>query len=116
MVTLDTAREWLRLDGTDNDAIVQGLLDAAPAYIEVATGMAPDMQQQEPLADTVTKFLLMLWYNAEQAEADRLQRTIDNLLKALTIIARTQPEIFAILDSLGSRILDSDGNRLFVKE
>ncbi len=88
MVTPDTAREWLRLDGTDNDVIVQGLLDAAPTYIEVATGMTPAQQQAEPLADTVTKFLLTLWYNAEQAEADRLQRTIDNLLKALTVKAR----------------------------
>ncbi len=88
MVNIDTAREWLRIDGADNDAIIQGLLDAVPTYIEVATGMSPDAQRQEPLADTVTKFLLTLWYNAEQAEAERLQRTIDNLLKALTVKAR----------------------------
>jgi len=88
MVTLDTAREWLRLDGTDNDTVIQGLLEAAPDYIHVATGMAPETQDNEPLADTVTKFLLTLWYNAEQAEAERLQRTIDNLLKALTAKAR----------------------------
>ena len=84
MVTLDIAREWLRLDGNDNDDIVQGLLDAAPAYIEVVTGMKPAQQEAEPLADTVTKFLLTLWYNAEQADSEKLQRTIDNLLKALT--------------------------------
>jgi hypothetical protein len=88
MVTLDKAREWLRLDGTDNDPVVQGLLDAAPTFIEIATGMKLEAQQAEPLADTVTKFLLTLWYNAEQAEADRLQRTIDSLLKALTVKAR----------------------------
>jgi hypothetical protein len=88
MVTLDKAREWLRLDGTDNDPVVQGLLDAVPTFIEIATGMKPEAQQNEPLADTVTKFLLTLWYNAEQAEADRLQRTIDSLLKALTIKVR----------------------------
>lgn len=85
MVTLDKAREWLRIDGTDNDEIIQGLLDAVPSYIEVATGMTPPHQAIEPLADTVAKFLLTLWYNAEQSEAERLQRSIDNLLKALTV-------------------------------
>jgi uncharacterized phage protein (predicted DNA packaging) len=92
MVTLQKAREWLRLDGTDNDEIIQGLLYAAPSYIEVATGMSLNRQQNEPLADTVTKFLLTLWYNAEQAEADQLQRTVDNLLKALTVKAREQTD------------------------
>lgn len=88
MVNLDTAREWLRLDGTDNDVVIRGLLAAAPDYIEVATGMSCGQQCCEPLADTVTKFLLSLWYNAEQSEAERLQRTIDNLLKALSAMAQ----------------------------
>ena len=30
MVLIATAREWLRIDGTDNDVIIQGLLDAVP--------------------------------------------------------------------------------------
>lgn len=88
MVSLATAREWLRIDSTDNDTIIQGLLAAVPDYIEIATGLTPTDQAIEPLADTVTKFLLTLWYNAEQAEAERLQRTIDGLLKALTVKAR----------------------------
>lgn len=88
MVSLATAREWLRIDGNDNDAVIQGLLDACPAYIEAATGLPIFSIEDQPLADTVTKFLLTLWYNAEQAEAERLQRTIDNLLKTLTVIAR----------------------------
>lgn len=88
MVTLDKAREWLRLEGTDNDEIIQDLLDAAPDYIELTTGMTTVQQTMEPLAETVTKFLLLLWFNAEQSEAERLQRCIDNLLKALTVKAR----------------------------
>lgn len=88
MVTLDQAREWLRLDGTDNDFIISGLLSAVPGYIETTTGLAVANQNSEPLVDTITKFLLTLWYNAEQAEAERLQRVIDGLLKTLTIRAR----------------------------
>lgn len=92
MISLATAREWLRIDGTDNDAVISGLLVAVPDYIEIATGLTPADQAAEPLADTVTKFLLTLWYNAEQAEAERLQRVIDNLLKVLTVRARSLPE------------------------
>lgn len=88
MVNVDKAREWLRLDGQDNDDVIKGLLDAIPPYIEVTTGMTPEQQGTEPLAEAVSKFILTLWYNAEQSESERLQRTIDGLLKALTVKAR----------------------------
>lgn len=90
MLTLDKAREWLRLDGADNDTVIEGLLEAIPPYIEVTTGMSSEQQGQEPLAEAVSKFILALWYNAEQSESERLQRTIDNLLKALTVKAKAR--------------------------
>ena len=87
-VSLATARDWLRIDGTDNDTVIQGLLNAAPEYIRVATGLSVGQQASEPLADTVTKFLLTLWYKPGQEEADLLQRSIDSLLKALSVVGR----------------------------
>lgn len=93
MVSIETAREWLRIDSTDNDSIIEGLLLAAPEYIEIATGLSAADQSSIPLADTVTKFLLTLWYYAEQSETDRLQRTIDSLLKTLTVLARDINEL-----------------------
>lgn len=88
-LSLEEAREHLRIDGTDNDVIILSLLEAIPGYIEVTTGMTPEQQETEPLARTASKFILQLWYNAEQSESDKLQRTIDGLLKALTVMART---------------------------
>ena len=90
-MTLDIneAREHLRVDGTDNDIIILSLLEAIPGYIEVTTGMTPEQQATEPLVKTASKFILQLWYNAEQADSEKLQRTIDGLLKALTVMART---------------------------
>lgn len=85
---INEAIEHLRIDGTDNDIIILSLLDAIPGYIEVTTGMTPEKQEAEPLARTASKFILQLWYNAEQSESDKLQRTIDGLLKALTVMAR----------------------------
>lgn len=83
IISLDEAREWLRLDNTDNDAVIEGLIEGAAEYIEIATGLTPSYQAISPLAKTATKFLLSLWYDPTQADTDRLQRSIDNLLKAV---------------------------------
>lgn len=82
VISLDEAREWLRLDNTDNDAVIAGLIEGAAQYIEIATGLIPLDQAASPLAKTATKFLLSLWYDPTQADTDKLQRSIDNLLKA----------------------------------
>ena len=87
MITLEQAREVLRLDTNDNDAIITALLAAVPDYIELCTGVTAEQQATEPLADTVTKFLLILWYHAERVDADKVQRTIDSLLKTLQLKA-----------------------------
>lgn len=84
VLSIDEAREWLRLDGTDNDAVVSGLIDGAAEYIAIATGLDTNAQAESPLAKTATKFLLSLWYDPTQTDTDRLQRSIDNLLKAVT--------------------------------
>lgn len=83
VISLDEAREWLRLDNTDNDAVITGLIEGAAQYIEIATGLIPLDQAASPLAKTATKFLLSLWYDPTQADTDKLQRSIDNLLKAV---------------------------------
>lgn len=85
MISLDEARDVLRIDGTDNDPIIESLMEAIPGYIEVTTGMAAKQQDMEPMVKTVSGFLLKLWYNAEQADAEKLQRTINSLLKCITL-------------------------------
>lgn len=90
MLSIDRAREWLRIDGTDNDEIIGGLLEAVPRYIEVTTGMPTERQRFEPLADVAARFIIQLWYNAEQSDSEKLQRAIDGLLKALTVKAREE--------------------------
>lgn len=84
MLTIEKAREWLRLDNSDNDAIISGLIDSAVEYITLTTGLSMTDQANSTLAETAQKFLLTLWYDPQTAETDRLQRTIDNLLKAIT--------------------------------
>ena len=88
MMTLNDAYDVLRVNPGDNDDLITSLLDAIPDYISVTTGLLPIHQGYEPLVDTVSGFLLKLWYFGDHADDQALKRTIDCLLKAITIKAR----------------------------
>lgn len=89
IITIEEARETLRLDGADNDIIVIPLVEAIPSYLEVTTGRTWLDEPRDPLAETAAKFILQLWYDTQGPDTERLKRTIDNLLIALTAKGRT---------------------------
>lgn len=88
LITIEEARDTLRLDGIDNDTIIIPLLESIPSYLEVTTGRTWEDSPVHPLAQTVTKFILQLWYNPEAQDSEKIKRTIDNLLTALTALGR----------------------------
>ena len=81
--TVEEARNILRLDGSDNDAIIEPLIEALPPYLEATTGYTAT-GDYSPVARAAGRFLLQLWYYGENADTDKLQRVIDCLLKALS--------------------------------
>lgn len=86
-MNIEAARNKLRLDGTDNDTIIQPLLDAMPSYIEQTTGVTSTRQQNDDtVKDIVTAlegFLLQIWYNPEQRDVDKLETVAQSLIKTL---------------------------------
>ena len=90
ILTISEARDALRLEDTDNDTIIQPLIDALPDYMQTTTGSAwsDSTAAGFPLAKTCAKFILQLWYNSDIADADKLQAIIDRLLGTLAVIAR----------------------------
>ena len=82
--TIEEARDILRIDGSDNDAMIFVLLSAVPPYLEATTGYTAVNGEYSPLAQAAGRFLLQLWYYGDNAETDKLQRVIDSLLKALS--------------------------------
>lgn len=83
------AMRVLRLDDEfDTQEIVKELLVAVPGYIASTTGMSEEQQRTCPLCDTVTGFLLRLWYYPEQADSDKLQRIADSLLKVISTMVK----------------------------
>ena len=87
-MTLEEARDILRVNAGENDELITSLIMTLPDYIEVVTGMKIEAQSAEPLVYTVEKFLLTLWYFADKADDASLNRTIDNLLKVISIKAK----------------------------
>lgn len=82
--TLDEARDVLRVDGTDNDSQITGLLEAIPDYLKETTGYEPNGATFSPVAKTAARFILWQWYYGENADTEKIQRVIDCLLKALS--------------------------------
>ena len=87
-MTLTEACNVLHVDQGDNDELIYSLIEALPGYIRVTTGMSEADQASEPLCQTVSGFLLTQWYYADHADDQALTRTINALLKAITLKAR----------------------------
>ena len=87
-MTINEACNVLHVDQGNNDELIYSLISALPDYIYVTTGMTVADQDQEPLVKVVSGFLLTQWYYADHADDQALTRTIDALLKAITIKAR----------------------------
>lgn len=88
-MTLTDARNVLHIDTGDNDALVLALIEAIPDYIETTTGLKKKYQDAEPLVETVSGFILTQWYFADHADDQSLTRTINSLLKVISLRARS---------------------------
>lgn len=88
ILSIEDARDTLRVDGPDNDIIIIPLIEAIPSYLEVTTGRTWLDNPVDSLAETTAKFILQLWYDPQGPDTERLKRTIDNLLIALTAKGR----------------------------
>lgn len=84
ILSLDEARDILRLDGTDNDMHILALVEAIPPYLKTTTGYAPSTGEYSPVARTAARFILQLWYFGESADVSKIERVIECLLNALS--------------------------------
>lgn len=88
MITLKEACNVLHVDQGDNDELITALILAIPDYIETTTGLKREDQEGEPLVATVSGFILTQWYFADHADDQSLARTINSLLKVISLRAR----------------------------
>ena len=91
-MTLSEACNVLHVDEGNNDELILALVAALPSYIETTTGLSEDDQVAELLVKTVEGLLLTQWYYSDNADDQSLTRTINALLKALSVRARSYAE------------------------
>lgn len=83
ILSIEDARNALRVDGDFNDDIIIPLVEAIPNYLYITTGRDWLDEPVQPLAQTTAKFILQLWFDSQTQDSERLKRTIDSLLGAL---------------------------------
>lgn len=91
-MTLSDACNVLHVDEGNNDELILALVSALPDYISVATGLPANKQHLEPLVEVVSGLILTQWYYSDHADDQSLTRTINALLKAITLKARDYAE------------------------
>lgn len=95
IISIEEARNILRVDGTELDIEIINILESIPPYLEVTTGYSWDDVQPDPLAKTVARFILQLWFEDQGGKHsnDRLEVTINSLLGALSAKTREKENI-----------------------
>ena len=61
MVLLDDVKLYLRVDGQDEDSVIQGLIEAAKQYIQTGTGVTFDETNARHLL--TLKMIVAHWYD-----------------------------------------------------
>lgn len=89
IISIEDARNALRIDGDYNDDIIKPLVEAIPDYLYLTTGHDWLDEPIQPLAQTTAKFILQLWFDPQTQDSERLKRTIDGLLVSLTALGRS---------------------------
>lgn len=88
IVTLEEAKEWLRVDFEEDDSLIEGLVSAAEMYLQNATGKQFD--NTNTLAKLFIRVLVTDWYenrehevNTKNGSTGRTRFTIASILSQL---------------------------------
>ena len=88
IISIEDARNSLRVDGDYNDDIIKPLIEAIPNYLYITTGRDWLDEPVQPLAQTTAKFILQLWFDPQTQDSERLKLTVDSLLASLKALSR----------------------------
>lgn len=85
IVTLEEAKNWLRVDFSDDDALITTLINAAEEYLKNATGM--EFNENNHLAKLFCMTLISDWYENREMigkATDQTRPIIQSILTQLT--------------------------------
>jgi uncharacterized phage protein (predicted DNA packaging) len=85
IVSLDEVKNWLRVDFTDDDALLSTLISAAEEYLKNATGI--EYNAQNHLAKLFCMTLIADWYENRELvgrASDQVRLIIQSILTQLS--------------------------------
>jgi uncharacterized phage protein (predicted DNA packaging) len=85
IVSLDEVKNWLRIDFSEDDALLTTLISAAEAYLKNATGVEYD--ENNHLAKLFCMTLISDWYENREMigkASDQIRPIINSILMQLT--------------------------------
>ncbi len=85
IVTLDEAKEWLRIDVEEDDQLINTLALAAESYLKNATGITYDSTNE--LAKLFCLVLIVDWYENREMmgkASEKVRHTINSILMQLS--------------------------------
>ena len=88
-MTLELAKEILRIDTNYEDNRIQAIVNILPQYIYERTGYSVDKQSEEPLCQLLEQFLIRKFYLPDEPYGT-IDKTIDSLLISLKFKAEVE--------------------------
>jgi uncharacterized phage protein (predicted DNA packaging) len=85
IVSLDEAKSWLRIDFSEDDALLSSLISASETYLKNATGIEYDNSNH--LAKLFCMVLISDWYENRELvgrASDQVRPIINSILMQLT--------------------------------
>ncbi len=85
IVSLDESKNWLRIDGTEDDMLLQSLINSAEIYLKNATGIIYDNTNE--LAKLFCLVLITDWFENRELvgkASDKVRHTINSILMQLS--------------------------------
>ena len=74
MINLEIAKQYLRIDGDDENNLIQMCLDCAKSYVKDYTGLSDDEIAENKTLDMATLALIADMYELRQATISGLQQ------------------------------------------
>lgn len=74
MIDLEIAKQYLRIDGNDEDNLIQMCINCAKAYIKDYTGLSDDEIAENKTLDIATLALVADMYELRQATVSGIQQ------------------------------------------
>lgn len=90
ILSIEEARETLRISNDSLDEVIKSTLKAIPSYLKIRTGSDWISEPINPFAKETAKILLRMWVDMEFADVQLNEKMLEGHLFTLTMMANEE--------------------------